>query len=235
MQSSEKMQIQQQQQKQSWQQQQQQYAGPALNAQECHAFCSWYSHYQHHYYHQHLAMVAVAAAAAAQAADYYYGGPPRAKRRKVSNDEPSSNTSSSTRLLRSRGRVTFKPYTDDLLEGDENEMEDGAAGCGSIGHPRRKSEACDQLSPRSPGEPDYGGTRRRKGAGGATKEVGTRCERGYLQMRRSATAAVEKKRKTTVADLLPEVLSHTFQFLDVQSKGRVASVRNKMLLLLSFA
>lgn len=160
--------------------------------------CTWYHGFTTFYHHQHQIL----------ARDFC--DPPRPKRRKT-NELSDSNTTS-LGMLRNRGHVTFKPYSDDIESG---------CGCSSDNDHRRFLFL--QLQPnqkrKKPRENDQSGS-------GANEDNRNSNVRRRLKAGQVRERLLEKKtvEKTTIGNIFPEVLAIIFQYLDVQSKGRAARV-----------
>ncbi len=166
-------------------------------------------------------MAAAAAAAAVSARDYEASRP---KRRKLDPSLPPSagaaaasaaaaSDAPTTRLLRSRGHVTFKPYSDDLESGGccSFSVDDGNA----ISQRKRKlgqaggsSGENGEVIAASYGSGEAAGLRRRR----------------LVEARERKRKAAEAATETTVRDLFPEIMAKIFSYLDVKSKGRAARV-----------
>ena len=155
--------------------------------------CSWYQGLAAFYHHQHML--------ARDLCD-------------KSNESPSSSA-----LLRSRGRVTFKPYSDDIESG------------GSENFDRRRRLL--RLQPQK---------RKSQGKSGQLGDRGFYDNCDYdvddrvgqvkkLKLETSSDKTLDNRK--TVGNLFPELLTMIFEFLDVQSKGRVARVSPDKNVLLS--
>ncbi len=156
--------------------------------------------------------------AAIAAASMQYDNPPRAKRRKleaaaaVSTSSASEVkdvivTSTNTRLTPSyesrRGSVTFKPYSDIRLDSSLQRL----SGRGEARQPLKRRHG-DNFNP----DQNYADSIRKRLMYGPG--VGNN------------TQVVQQEVGCTIGNLFPEILSMIFEYLDVQSKGRVAQVRD---------
>ena len=128
--------------------------------------------------------------------------PPRPKRRKVEN-LPLENTS--TRLYGTqRGRVTFKPYSDISLDSSMCQGGSRPRGDCQLAGLKRRHDGLHNLPPH------------------CTQRSTTH----------SHTVVIQPDLGCTIGNLFPEILSMIFEYLDVQSKGRVAQVSHSFLIII---
>ena len=178
-------------------------------------YAAWYGspvYFNHPHIVQAAAFTAAAAAAAAAAApatsDCY--DPPSTKRRKMGNSfsDPLVDQDEVTRVFSRRGPVTFRPYSDDLIE----------SGMRSIvlrGYRKNTHGTGGDWDGKTPG------TKRKVGS---TKEAKAKVGSGREKTSQANVADDEDNGKTTIGNLFPEILEMIFGNLDIRSKGRAARV-----------
>jgi hypothetical protein len=175
------------------------------------AVCGWYGlNYYSVLAADVAAMAAVHSAAAANYDQQQQPATRSSRKRKV--DIPSSSCCTTTskestttrlQLFDRRGRVTFKPYSDIRLD---SSLKSRARDC-LLGGPPLKKRQGDFLRT-VPGCSNFG-FGRQKGLSGVLAK----------------TQIIQQDRTDcTIGNLFPEILSIIFEYLDIQSKGRVAQV-----------
>lgn len=135
---------------------------------------------------------------AAAAAAAYDPQPPRVKRRKIEVEESTTRLFDGKRNGRSSGVVTFKPYSDIRLDSSLNSS--GLRTGRELQLPLKRRHGHDGLS-----------------------HIPT--QKGSVVKN---TQVIQPDRGCTIGNLFPEILSMIFEYLDVQSKGRVAQVRTEI-------
>ena len=173
---------------------------------------TWYGspiYYNHpHLVHAAFAAAAAAAAAAATAASPDCYEPPRCKRRKMANPVSDPiDADEMTRVFSRRGPVTFRPYSDDLIE-------PGMSTIGLRGYRKGRHGVG--------GEGRTQGAKRKLGSGRESKAT---VGRDSEMMSQSNIDDDRDNDKTTIGNLFPEILEMIFGHLDIRSKGRAARVR----------
>ena len=180
------------------------------------SFANFYylANYLHHQQHQHYV-------AAAAAFDHHHQQQQQqqvagmchhkaAKRRKLDLQQGGCLVLEETRLLAKRGPVTFKPYS------DNRPLREPTLQIGG-----RRAEKSSLPQKRKLGQKT--GPASAEGEEGFSRGESQKVTRGE----RVDKKTMEKKselRATTVENLFPEILTNIFEYLDVQSKGRVARV-----------
>ena len=178
---------------------------------------TWYGSpiYYNHPHLVHAAFTAASAAAAAAAAaataaataDCYE--PPRCKRRKMTNPVSDPiDPDEMTRVSSRRGPVTFRPYSDDLIE-------PGMRSIGLRGYRKGRHGMGGDGDGRTPG------AKRKLGIGRETKATVGRDRELTAQ---SNVDDDSDNDKTTIGNLFPEILEMIFGQLDIRTKGRAARV-----------
>ena len=153
------------------------------------------------------AAAAAAAATATSNADCYE--PPRCKRKKMMNpvSDP-MDADEMTRVFSRRGPVTFRPYSDDLIE-------PGMRSIGLRGYRKGRHGMGGDGDGRTPG------AKRKLGIGRETKATVGRDRELTAQ---SSIDDDGDNDKTTIGNLFPEILEMIFGYLDIRGKGRAARV-----------